>query len=76
MWDGTVMKVYLDGELKETVQASTVPEQYWAAESEMYLKLASCSGRGILYSFYIDEWYYWNNVLSDKSIQKVYALDK
>ena len=71
------MKVYVDGELKETVEASTPPEEDWAGtpvKSKLYL--GRCNHPKRYGRFYIDEWYYWNNLLSDKSIRKVYALDK
>ena len=75
VWDRYVMRVYLDGEAKKTIE----PGQYWdqtPATSWVYLARCNEPSGGRYGAFYIDEWFYWNNVLSDKSIQKVYSLDK
>ena len=70
------MKVYIDGEPKKTVEVGRYFDNK-PVEDWMYLGRCNGSGGGSGYGrFYIDEWFYWNNVLSDKSIQKVYSLDK
>ena len=69
------MKVYIDGEAKKTEE----PGRYWdktPVKDKTFLGRCNESGMDYYGRFYIDEWFYWNNVLSDKSIQKVYNLDK
>ena len=77
VWDGSVMKIYLNGEVQQTLQGSikNFDEQIQPRENKMYLgrltNMAPKYGK-----FAIDEWYYWNTKLSDKEIRKIYALDQ
>ena len=83
VWDGSVIKVYLNGELQQTAenhQGYTLPHNYFdqvpPVENKMYL--GSANGDSVPYygKFAIDEWYYWNNKLSDQAIRKIYAKDQ
>ena len=69
------MKIYQNGELKETVEASSTNWGQLSYENRMYLGRPN-NGEVYYGIFAIDEWYYWNNLLSDKEISNVYALDK
>ena len=78
VWDGSVMKIYQNGQLQQTVAASTPMNQHWAVtpvESHMYLGRPNNSDKPRFDgNFAIDEWYYWNNLLSDKDIHNVYMI--
>ena len=72
------MKVYQNGELQETVEVSTPPEQQWdkpPAESHMYLGRPNNADHNHHHGiFAIGEWYYWNNPLSYEEIRNVMKI--
>ena len=72
------MKIYQNGELQQTVQASTPTSQHWAVtpvESKMFMGRPNNSDQPQYKGkFTIDEWYYWNNLLSEKDIHNVYMI--
>ena len=69
------MKVYQNGQLEETVHGSTT---HWAQSSfrhHMFLGRPNNSDKPRFDGkFTIDEWHYWNNLLSDKDIHNVYMI--
>ena len=68
------MKVYQNGELKETVQPSTTNWRVLSHENRMYLGRPNNNDQKQYHGkFAIDEWYFWNNLLSDEQIRNAYS---
>ena len=73
VWDGRVMKVYKNGQLQQTVQASTTDWYQLPFENLMYLGRPNNKNQKRFHGkFAIDEWYFWNNLLSDEEIRSAY----